>query len=155
MRASKIKPRKYAVFKTNFPDEAIWLESGDLSRGPGLKTATVLVEMFIQNGVKVSKPCERDYYGWEFHVAKGIMFVVQYGGQETIDGEESLLLLSDTSFLQRLFNSKRLEQLHRDVLGKINSFLNQDGRFRDIRWFTEEEYRWGASTDSYLGHPEP
>ena len=154
-KTPKMKLRTFVVFKTDFPDEPTWMKSGDLLRGPGFKTASILIEMLKQSGLKVSEPCERDYYGWEFDVSGGITFVIQHGGEETQEGEESLLLLSDTSFFQRLFDAKKLGLLHRDVLEKLNDFLNRDGRFHAIRWFTREDYESNKSSDSSAGHSEP
>jgi hypothetical protein len=150
-----MKLRTFVVFKTNFPDEETWRESGDLLRGPGFKTASILVEMLKHAGFEVSKPCERDYYGWEFSVSGGISFVIQGGGEEAKEGEESLLLLSDASYFRSLFAAKKTERFHRSVLEKVNGFLNRDGRFHAIRWFTKEDYWSNKSSDSSAGHSEP
>ena len=149
----RMKLRTHVVLKTSYPDEETWMENGnDLLRGPGFKTASILVEMLSRAGFKVSRPCERDYYGWEFHVSGGLQFVITFGLEETKEGEESLLLQSYTFFLRKLLVPKKLSQLHRDVLSKIDEFLKLDGRFRDIRWFTFEEY---DSKERKDGHPDP
>ena len=148
-----MKLRTHVCFRSNYPDEETWMENGDdLLRGPGFKTASILVEILNRAGFKVSSPCERDYYGWEFHVSGGLQFVITFGLEENKEGEESLLLQSYASFLRRLFSPKKLSQLHYDVLAKIDEFLKQDGRFRDIRWFTFEEY---DSKERKDGHPDP
>jgi hypothetical protein len=145
--------RTYVVFKAKFPDEAIFSDTDDVFRGPGIKTAFILIGMLKKAGFVVSIPCEQDYYGWVFTVAGVITFVIQHGSESVPDGEESLLLLSHGSWFERKFRARKLEGLHRSVLEKVNLALNQDERFYDARWFTELEYN--KSRDNSGGHPGP
>jgi hypothetical protein len=145
--------RTFVVFKAKFPDEAIFSDTEDVFRGPGIKTVFILIGSLKKAGFPVSFPCERDYYGWVFTVVGAITFVIQHGGEKVPEGEESLLLLSRCSWFERTFRARKLEALHRSVLEKINETLKRDGRFYDARWFTEQEYN--RNRDNSGGHPEP
>ena len=132
--------RASVSFETDFPNDSEEAPSGDITRPAGQNVILVVCELLRRCGLDVSDPQQLEYYGWEFmikyHGAK-ILFVLQ-----AYRGAQSLQLNSwnITPWFRRLFSSNSILQ-QRSVLEILNESLRRDGRFRNICWFTEEEFR--------------
>jgi hypothetical protein len=135
-----VKLRAYLTFEADFPNDAEFAESGDIKRPGGLMIAQVLCKVFQRRTMIVSEPEQHSFYGWSFVVGDGgstIWFLLQFPGP--------WLLLSQnrTSLRERIF-SPRSSSKHRTVLEILNESLAKDKRFREMKWYTKQQYESGG-----------
>jgi len=131
-----VELRTYTTFNADFPEDAEFEDGGDIKRPGGLGIARVLCQMLQGRGFKVSEPEQHSFYGWAFIVRVedlAFWFLLQFPGP--------WLLLSQnrTSLFRRLFSSRSVSH-HRRILETLNDSLVHDNRFREIKWFSKEQF---------------
>ena len=139
--------RTYSTFRADFSDDGEFSPKGDIVRPSGRAVAYALSQMLREKGWTVSESTQHSYYGWSFTVQgqKGrIWFLLQ--------GLEDWLLLSQnkSSLLRRMTSASKEE--HRTILADLHGLLTNDPRFRDLRWFTKQEYERDTKSP---GSPQP
>jgi len=146
---TKVELRTYTTFEADFPDDAEFVEGGDIRRPGGLGIARVLCQMLESRGFKVSEPEQHSFYGWAFDVCDedlAVWFLLQFPGPW-------LLLSQDrTSLFRRLFSSGAVSR-HRRILEILNDSLVQDNRFREIKWFSKQQFEKGGDRSTAKGTP--
>jgi hypothetical protein len=134
-----MNPRIYVTFDSDFPDDSEESPTGDVIKPRGHNVAVLLREILGMQGIKVSDVEQLEDYGWEFTVehksAKILLIIAEYQGPPSLE----LGIWDITPLFRRFFGAKSAPK-HRFIMECLNESLRQDKRFRNIRWFTEDEF---------------
>lgn len=139
--------RHWARFETDLPSEAIEPEGmGDFIQFGGRPVAAALAEMLRARGCKVEPPEHGGEHGW--YLAIKTADGRRVWGQVT-DLDYYLLMLED----QAAGGASR-HPAYLDLLKGLHADLSADPRFRNLRWFTQQELDAEGPEDT-VGAAEP
>ncbi|MDB5492794.1 MAG: hypothetical protein JWP86_131 [Phenylobacterium sp.] len=130
-----MKPKKWAVFRADlFPDDTEETDT-EIIRFPGENIAEALREILAGVGCeRIGEPSEEAEHGWHVHFRSNSKpFWLQVSRIEP----ETLLLFDKSYGSDGLFYKG--PSRHEQLLEKIRAALATDGRFGELRWYTQEE----------------
>jgi hypothetical protein len=134
--------RGLLTFRSDLADDGVLNEDrSDFLQWPGRLHAAVAAEKLRALGWQVSEPIDMQIVGWELDAAmdgKSIWLRI-----EVVD--EIILMIEDrkperTWYLAR----KPPGPVFTGMLTALDAALRADGRFHDLRWFTDKEYQASA-----------
>lgn len=129
----------YVTFNSDLPDDSEESPTGDIVKPRGYNVAVVLREILDDQGLIASNVEQLEDYGWEFILEdKGtkVLFILQeYLGPPSLQ----LGCRDITSLSRRLLGVQSATKYHL-IVESLSKSLRQDNRFRNIQWFTEEEF---------------
>lgn len=129
--------RDHLVCKADFPGEGGWIaDRADESNPPGRELAEFLHAALHGYTTAMSEVWNEEDFGWSFNCDRErvtINVLVQHL-------EHWLIICRIVSFMPRFLRSRRYQAALNDVCKKIDRTARADSRFRDLQWFTREEY---------------
>jgi len=127
--------RGFVSFDSDFSKGSSSLWGKDVP--PGRDLTEHLVLALKAKGLSCSDVDQHDSYGWYFEVTRDeavIWCMLQLSDNWLLITRRSVPLL------QRLFG-KTSEEPHQRVCEAINSVMSVDSKFRNVLWFTAEEFQ--------------
>jgi len=130
------------TFRSDLGDDGVLTEDRhEFLQWPGRLHAAVAAEKLRALGWQVSEPIDMQVVGWELNAAMGRKPI--WLRVEVVD--EIILMLEDlkperTWYLAR----KPPGPVFTGMLTALDAALRADGRFHDLRWFTDKEYECSA-----------
>lgn len=126
--------RKWMEFANDdrdWPEDGV-VQDGDWAVFPGRSVSSALAEILTDLGCNVDPPEHQFEHGWDFHFRLNrVPFWCQ-----VCRIEDYLVIIELRSFFDFRGGKKRL---YAELLTRLNEALKRDGRFRNIRWFTQQE----------------
>jgi hypothetical protein len=140
-------PTRYVYLAPTFEDYGIEDEH-DWVEYPGRIVAGVLSEILTGLGCKVGKLYSEDMKGWRFAFSyQGRPFWARVGAIE-----DFLIVVWAKGWFD-LFGRKR--QALESLVQRLDATLHQDARFKNIRWYTQEQMDAGEwDYPSMLDRPD-
>ncbi len=137
----EISVRTFATFNAEFPDDGVVDAAGNCITPAGKSVMAALAAMLRSQGARTTEVLQHSFYGWQFTVEMN-----QHHAWFLLQGTSPWLLLSQArpSLLEKL-TFKKTSAWHGSILQAVNTCLAQDIRFREVRWYTKEEYERGKS----------
>lgn len=124
-----IDPQTFVTFEVDLPDDVELSEAGDIVIPGGRNVCNELIQMLKSEGVKVSDPIQRDYYGWEVSIQlRDQKFWILLQG-----GERWLLLVERRSGVLRWIGKSKKTAFH-EFLTLLSAAMKKDKRFRNVSW---------------------
>lgn len=128
--------RTYVSFEADFPDDGEWDDQGNVICPPGLAIAKSLQAAFKSESIDVGDPENHEDFGWEFDCSvgrAGLWVLLQFATPWLVIVHRRPWILNPVR------RGARIEALQR-VCRTIDKTLKSDPRFRQVEWFTREEY---------------
>jgi hypothetical protein len=134
--------RTFVTFESSLPSDAVFAESGDVDVSPGRNICEKLIADIRCEGIVVSEPVQREFYGWEFTVQleENIVWILLQWV------EPWLLIIENRGDKSGWFRKAREPSDH--SLTFINDVLNKAGVFSGILWFARSEFEAGSPVGS-------
>jgi hypothetical protein len=127
----QIRPRNIAEFEADFDDDGI--DVGDrFFQWPGRGVAEAVGQMFRDMGFRVTGARDEEEHGWTFDVIVGRQ---RFWFQVTDLGDSVILISEDMGGPP---GSTGIS--YANLLSELDARFSADARFRNVRWFTPEEY---------------
>lgn len=127
--------RSLVTFRSDLSDDGVE-HAGGFVEWPGRIHALVLTDILRSLGCEVSEMIDSNEHGWEL---QGSLSRDGIWMQVTPLDEVILMIEGASSLWSRLFARKAVAEFL-ELLKALDTALRADGRFHDIRWFTNEEY---------------
>jgi len=129
--------RSWVIFNSDLPYDAIEDETGFI-QWPGKNVAEAITEILGGCGYTNISIDVLEHAGYEiaFNIGK-----IPFGARVTVI-DTYTVNIRQYSWLDELFGRQRPEYL--EALERLNAELAKDGRFHDIRWFTDDEVLTGV-----------
>ncbi|HVY32855.1 MAG TPA: hypothetical protein VG960_00415 [Caulobacteraceae bacterium] len=133
--------RTMATFRSDLADNGVEAEdTHDFIEWPGRAHALVLADILQAMGWRISKMVDSNEHGWELEAKlNGNRIWMQIS---PID--EIILMFEGSSPIWTWFFAPRPTGVFPETLTAIDAALHADGRFHDLRWFTNKEYQHDA-----------
>lgn len=130
--------RSFVTFDADFPDDAVFAASGDISVPGGRNVGAAFVEALRSRAISVSDPKQYEFYGWEFTAnVRGTEIWMLLQGLE-----DWLLIIEDRSGKKTWFGKAQEPPL--ESLQLIDDVIKQCPMFSNAAWFTKKEFEAGA-----------
>jgi hypothetical protein len=141
-------PTRYVYLAPTFPDEGVEDEY-DWVEYPGRIVAGVLSEILTGLGCKVDELFDEGMKGWGFGFScEGRPFRARVGAIE-----DFLIVVWAKGWFD-LFGHKR--QALEALVQRLDAALQQDARFKNIRWYTQQQMDTGEwDYPTMLRRPQP
>lgn len=130
--------KNHLTFKSDLPDLGEWDADGLVIRPPGFEHSQLLNSRLRELGLKVGEPWNEEDYAWEFLCwPDKIRSSVLIGLPD--ETEWLVVVISVTLF--PFFRRRKIKAAQQAVADMIERALKSDARFREVRRYTESEYR--------------
>lgn len=133
--------RPWAEFETTFPSDQIDSEDEmDILQYPGKFLSETLAEILQGFGCEIVDLIYLHERGWELHFKGGPNGRSVFGIRVT-QIDKYLIGLFQTSWFRTTFAPRHPDFV--SVVAKLADALAADARFKDVRWFAQEEIHSG------------
>ncbi len=121
--------RATVAFRHDFPDDRVE-HAGKVVQAQGRNIADALARILRRLDCAVNPPDHVGERGWEFLVRYRDHGVL---AQVTGAGERGTLLFRDAMYAMPFWRP-RPDEIHVELLKRIEEALGRDGRFQDVEW---------------------
>ena len=131
--------RTLATFRSDLADDGVETED-DFVEWPGRAHAQVLAEILQALGWRVSEMIDSNEHGWELEAKLGHDRI----WLQVTPLEEVILMIEGAATVWTWFLARKPNTVFTGMLTALDAALRGDGRFQDLRWFTNKEYQSSA-----------
>jgi hypothetical protein len=145
-----MKLKTWVVGRTDLPDDVVETDD-EIIHQPGRNIAEAMQEILGRIGcTKVGEPWEEGEQGWQFlFESEAKPFWCQASRAE---GDDCMVVVGKNYMSEGLF--RRGPSRHEQLLQRLGVAMAEDGRFHDLRWYTQDEIdsgNWQAPSERTAG----
>jgi hypothetical protein len=128
--------RTYVSFESDLPDDGEWDDGENPVSPPGLAIANLLRGSLKSESIEVGEPENHEGFGWEFDcsVGRSVVWVLIQAANPW------LIIVGLVPWVLNPLRGWSGAESLQQVCRTIDKSLKGSSRFREVRWFTREEY---------------
>jgi len=129
--------QNYLSCEANFDSEGVWIgDTPDENHPAGRDLIEFMQSILKPHTQNISEIWNEEGYGWSFNCDKDkttVNVLVQFV-------DRWLIICHIVSFVPKILRSHRYDATLKSLCEEIDRAARGDSRFRDLRWFTPDEY---------------